>query len=364
MAASRSPKKQVARSRTNSGRGRRGSGSSATIPVETLALQRQERELRALADQFHDGDRPAFEAWMDACFGQERAEAARLHEKADELATILDEADLAYESGEFGSLSAALAAEMERAKEDDFPADMKSGASSADAMPDEMADFLFAQFMAEARGIDAASMDPAAYAKAKADFMASFEKAQAGDRVGFEKSLLKTGADDSAENVREVKAVYRRVAKRLHPDASGSWDEGEKRLWDEASRAYEALDLGGLHRIDLILTLERGEQVPASRNRELRRLRDELRDLVFDLTSELTTLRAHPAWEFGKRKKTKAFRDRIQSDLDELIHAGRTRLKRLEMEIRSILGPKRKTKTKAKARSRTWPVEEQTEIPF
>jgi len=364
MAASRSPKKRVTRPRANSGRGGRGSVSLAALSAESLALQRQERELRALANQFHESDLPAFDAWMDACFAQERQEATRLHEKADELEDILDEADLAYESGEFGSLSAALAAEMERDKGDDFPADLESDADSAAPIPDEIADFLFAQFMAEARGINAARMDPAAYAKAKADFMASFEKAQAGDRLGFEKSLLKTGADDSDENVREVKALYRRVAKRLHPDASGSWEEGEKRLWDEASKAYEALDLGGLQRIDLILTLERSEEIPASRNRELRRLHNELRDLVANLTSELTELRAHPGWEFGKRKRTKSFRERIQSDLDEAIYSGRMRIKMLEMRIRAILGPKRKAKSKPKARGRTRPAEEQTEIPF
>jgi len=380
MAASRSPKKRVTPSRPNSGRGRRGSGSSATIPAETLALRRQERELRALRNQFHESDHPAFDAWMEACFAQERQEAIQLHEKADELEDLLDEANLAYRSGEFSSLREALAAEMDRAEEEDwdFEEEMEPGASGPDgSMPEEVADFLFAQFMAGARGVDAARMDPAAYAKAKADFMATFEKAQAGDRLGFEKSLLKTGADDSEENVREVKTVYRRLAKRLHPDASGSWEESEKNLWEEASKAYEALDLRGLHQVDLILTLERGEKVPSIRQRELRCLHDELCYRISDLTLELTELRAHPGWEFGKRKKTKAFRGRIQSDLDEAIHAGRMRLKTLETEIRSIVGPKHRSKPKRKPRTkpgtgpikpkgpgRTRPVEEQTEMPF
>jgi hypothetical protein len=372
MAASRSPKKRTPQTRSTSTRRKRNAGADESLPRETLALQRQESELRTLVEQFHSGDRPAFDAWMDSCFGQERTEGTRLHDEADKLECLLDEADLACESGDYDSLREALLAEMEREKRASDPASPAPGDDDDAPMPDDVADFLFGEFMAEMRGVKADKMDPTAYAKAKADFLAGLHHAKEGDKIGFEKALMKAGADESDGNVREVKAAYRRLAKRLHPDSSGSWDEGERRLWDEASRAYQALDLGGLQRIDLMLTLERGEPVPAGQARELRRLHDKLFRTVINLGSELAELREHPGWEFGKRKKTKAFRERIQGDLDEFIHAGRERLKRLQMEIRSILGPQRKGKGKGKgtrqakapSRPRSRPADEQFEMPF
>ncbi len=363
MAASRSPKKRAPQTRPTSIRRRRNAGADESLPRETLALQRQEIELRTLVEQFHSGDKPAFDAWMDAHFGQERAEGTRLHDEAEKLEFLLDAADSAGESGEFDSMRQALLAEMEREKTASDPASLSQGDDDA-AMPDDMVDFLFNEFMADMRGVKADKMDPAAYAKAKADFLASLHHAKEGDKIGFEKALLRAGADDSDGNVREVKATYRRLAKRLHPDSSGSWDEGEKRLWDEASRAYQALDLAGLQRIDLMLTLERGEPVAAGQARELQRLYDKLVRAVMSLGSELAELREHPGWEFSKRKKTKAFRERIQGDLDEFIHAGRERLKRLQMEIRSILGPKRKGKGKAPSKPRPRSADEQFEMPF
>lgn len=46
-----------------------------------------------------------------------------------------------------------------------------------------------------------------------------------------------------------VKALYRKIARRLHPDHGGSAQGSQLELWHEAQRAYEQHDLGTLERI-------------------------------------------------------------------------------------------------------------------
>jgi curved DNA-binding protein CbpA len=162
---------------------------------------------------------------------------------------------------------------------------------------------------------------------------------------------MRIGADEADDNGREVKSLYRRLAKRLHPDQTGSWNESDQQLWEEATAAYQALDLENLRRIDLIVSLKAGEEIPSSRTKELRAHRQDLLDALAGLEAELASLRDHPGWGFAKRRINKAFREKISRDIEAMFQDGKSRLAEVEAEINRILRPRAKRKSAAKKKT-------------
>jgi hypothetical protein len=79
--------------------------------------------------------------------------------------------------------------------------------------------------------------------------------------------------DDDAAHERtqrlnqRIKELYRKIARRLHPDQAGSADPDQLKLWYEAQSAYEHHDIGELERIDAhcdLLTPETTKTAPVS----------------------------------------------------------------------------------------------------
>jgi hypothetical protein len=312
-----------------------------TFEERLLASEERQRHLHALHTHFQQTDLPAFEAWMEQEFGELRAVARELHDEADKLQRILLNAEMAWWGGHAPSMKAAVAAEWKASQSKDYAAD-------EDADEEEELETLFESFLEEVRGIEIDDMNEADYAKARADFVEGMDRAAAGDKAGFEKMLARAGADQGTDNVRAVKAIYRRLAKKLHPDQSGSWDETEKRLWDDASSAYEALNLKELKRIELQLALHRGEKIPESRREELHRWMNQLIRAISNLEKDLREMRRHPGWGFAKRRRTKRFHEKMRQDIEYVISEDRKRIEIMEREIESHL--QRRVKRKAPSR--------------
>lgn len=307
-----------------------------TLEEKALATDLRRRHLEELHRRFRGADLPAFEAWMETEFGRERAETGRLQERLNKLRQILLDAEKAWLDGETETFEEALAVEWAIADAKaaaKAKAKEKGGDHPFDEEAEEEMEELFESFMMDVRGIDVDDLDPEDYEKARADFVEGMGRAAAGDKAGFEKLMARAGADESTDNVRAVKAIYRRLAKKLHPDQSGSWDETEKQLWDDASAAYESLNLEELKRIELQLCLHRGEEIPAARKGELRAWLDRLLKAISALEKDLREMRRHPAWGFAKRRQTKAFREKIRKELEVALRLDRERVARLEEEI-------------------------------
>jgi hypothetical protein len=312
--------------------------SAQSLEEKALASHERHRQLEALHNQFQSGDLPAFETWLDTEFGKERAEAFAVEKKIDELERILLDSEDAWRSGKARSLKEAVAAQWEaaQARADTEDADKAAYKATAGLPPEEFEE-LFRSFLRQMRGIDLDAMDEASCQKARADFAEGMNRAAAGDRLGYEKLMMRTAADESANNVSQVKAIYRRLAKRLHPDQNGGWDEHEKRLWEEASFAYEALNLEDLQRIELLLCLHRREEIPATRRGELQKWMKRITEAIAALERELRELRQHPAWGFAKRRRTKAFREKIRMEIAQGLSQGRLQIAMLEREIELLL---------------------------
>lgn len=338
---------------------------------EVRDLEQSKAALVETWERFRDQDQPAFDKWIKKNLGDER----RTLEEALNEASILSEAlqgarfgmamgtyddfaeafdDLVASAREEAKAEAAFA-DSEEAEEDDLPPPPPG------EMPEEMVDELLEEYLMAARGIDAFDLSEAEYEKCRAQFKESFQHMADGNKGAFEKAMQRIGADESAGNQSAVKVAYRRLAKRLHPDAVGAeLSEAEKALWNEVMACYQALDAEGLEFLDIRLSLLRGEDIDPSQAPALRKYRDELSDQIEDLSLNVEEAVMHPAWEFSLKKKTKAFLEKMRRDLSEAIAEAEERLFVLRQAIDNVKraapgrkkAPRKKKKPKPKPMAR------------
>lgn len=113
-----------------------------------------------------------------------------------------------------------------------------------------------------------------------------------------------------------LKALYRTLAKRLHPDHSDLEEDLRERRWHELQAAYEAHDLETLRRIDAVCDME--DAGGLSIRLGLSRLREFAayhRAHVQPIRDALRQAKRHPAFDFGSADPA-ALRQEVAYDLE------------------------------------------------
>lgn len=133
----------------------------------------------------------------------------------------------------------------------------------------------------------------------------------------------------SVDDARDLRTLYRRLAKRLHPDVNPGGGETAARLWLQAGAAYRMGDLGELRALALLADRMTRPELPVG-NALIER-RDALRAAVTRLLEEVTTIQqrfpftlrdhlADPAWVAARQAELTARRDEL-ADRQRLIEA-------------------------------------------
>ncbi len=102
-----------------------------------------------------------------------------------------------------------------------------------------------------------------------------------------------------------VKALYRTLAKRLHPDHSDIEPTVRERRWHELQLAYEQRDLEGLQRIEAVCDMDSGGLSLHLGLARLRDLADYHRSHVEPIRRALRNAKRHPAFGFEKADRKK-----------------------------------------------------------
>ncbi|MGF1655897.1 MAG: hypothetical protein ACFCU3_02850 [Verrucomicrobiales bacterium] len=150
----------------------------------------------------------------------------------------------------------------------------------------------------------------------------------------------------------EVKALYRRLVRALHPDTNGSMTERERELWEATKLAYQHNDHQALESVAACVEMGVEGNRKSAAISVLRRVTQELRKSLSQLTSALNRARKHVAWNFNPESK-KLIRHRtkregqlmeeikeMEFDLDGLNHHLR------QLEKRAHASPKAKSAKK------------------
>ena len=130
-----------------------------------------------------------------------------------------------------------------------------------------------------------------------------------------------------------LKALYRAVVRRLHPDTQNEMTSQKLEWWHQAQAAYEKNDI---HQLEVILSLceieEKGTTAHTSLS-ILQRITRQLKSSVNQLKRELAKHRRNPAWNFSQRKDLDELALRIRGSLREESSALKAELQQIEQQL-------------------------------
>jgi hypothetical protein len=247
---------------------------------------------KAESERFHNEDKPLFSRWLSSNFGSLLTEIRDLQSKLFEVQNLINEVQQEYYYGRHDSIASAYRAVLHRREHPEPP----------DENP-EPEDFTQSEREAEERAAE----------EFAEEFWQRFQNGKA-NRNAPPSPLPR------AQNGR-LKELYRKLARRLHPDNGLEITPREAELWHKTQAAYEA---GQVEVLESILTLlevrDKGaKHAPVS---TLFQLTVALKKTLRTLKRQLSELRQDAAWNFSQRPDRHA----LQRVTEEMLHADRDKL--------------------------------------
>lgn len=323
---------------------------SDSIRAQALrAWQEASAELADLQNRwknFQAHDQSAFTNWYQATFATLIQDIqncrTEIYKKQALIQQVMAEAQArripfaeAYENVKSGNTWAAEKEALENEEDDAGDEALKEAATRE----------LFERHLTN-MGVDPDAMDPEDYRQLFEEFRVhlrgervSEEHSTDEEKTGFEwnppgSAQEKTEApSERSPREQRLKSIYRKLALKLHPDASGSVDPALSALWLQVQRANETSDLEALERIWNELGAPGAVDTSEETVFNLRRRVAEMFHTIRTMQKRLLKAQRDPAWGFsgaGRKKRSKKLSKKIQSDLSEELAEHQEALEALE----------------------------------
>jgi hypothetical protein len=131
----------------------------------------------------------------------------------------------------------------------------------------------------------------------------------------FGRSNPPRSSPPSQESAAQLKAVYRRLARELHPD-TGNLPEADTALWMEVQSLYQSGNLQGLLRVEMNLALQNpGMQLEAFDLSNLRETREALKQEVHERKNLWQRLSKRPEAKLGRHAHAPARLEKLQQKI-------------------------------------------------
>jgi hypothetical protein len=221
---------------------------------------------RAETERFHSQDKPLFTRWLHANFGPLITEMRELQVKLNKAQDLVNEVQQEYFFGGHASIAQAYKiVQHRRAHPDEEP----ESQSFTDADENE-------------------------------EFRREFEEAMREAEGDFQQHRNSRQSAPPSRQRGQLKQLYRKLARRLHPDNGRKLSPHEKELWHRTQTAYEAGHVDVLETILNLLDVDEKGTRNASVS-TLLRLTADLKKSLRAIKRELTSLRRDVAWNFSRR---------------------------------------------------------------
>jgi hypothetical protein len=294
-----------------------------------LDIDHELREVSEATEEFHLRAMPAYQAWIAQEFGTEMSALREMAEKIREAEMIYD---ATVEEARVRGVSPAEAYRTVLARkkkgEDLFPS--HGGSSSP-----------FSEHEDWEEGWD--EVDPETEYRAKEE---RTSKRDSSDEVNEEPSqpglfdeLTAFGEKEEAPRADRLKALYRKLAFALHPDANPAQTSRERKIWDEVQEAYRDQNLERLEMLHAWVEsgsegwLESFTHVGTLQTFVLAKLR-ELRST----RASFHRLRKEAPWKFWKardsEKKLRKLREATEEDFVHDFLLARRHLQEFEQQFK------------------------------
>ncbi len=264
-------------------------------PLQTAAwaeLRAARRRLEKATRDLHRHeqiDEPKFHAWIGTAFAELITAVRELSLQAAAKARLVDA--VRREAYASGRTPRAVWRAWQRGEHETPPAPARPGPEEPvdedDDTPDhdrsesEIFEEVFAAFCAR-NGLD--PDDP----------VAQRMRAQAARMSGID-----PGPPPAPPVDHEARAIYRRLAQRLHPDRGGEWTPRRARLWHEVQAAWQARDGDMLARLEAEWEIAADTLGPKSAVGRLLAALAELHAARRDAERKVRAYRATPEWRFS-----------------------------------------------------------------
>lgn len=264
---------------------------------------------RADLARFERDDRPAFERWMAANFGQALTELRTVEAQYAEKAALAEAIEMELIFGGSQSHHEAYQTVMKRRERvaQGFAPEPETDSAAADEDDDgdDMDRFTmgekFEEYVAEVLGVNPEQLNRREYDALFKEFKRKVSGQDAGPEPRKASPPPRAASGSAGSPAARVKELYRLLVRRLHPDTRADGDATVAEVWHEVQAAYAK---GDVERLETLLALAEVREKRFGPHTSLAQMRAVMTDLVRTLQAlrrSLSEARKVPAWNFSSR---------------------------------------------------------------
>jgi hypothetical protein len=322
-------------------------GDRRIVPVEqeslretaaaecTSAKKRLERARRQW-HHFERKDKPAFVRWRAREFGALLSKAREMEDQIRDAQALVHEVEMEMRRGFQDAHSAYQRVMFRRenpaiALEEGDAANPPEEQGVAGKLSDFEKETLFQEWVKRSLGTHPDKMDDEAYSTTFEAFKSHmFRGAPEEPRVrNVRRSVPQERAvaeeEEEAKDAR-VKALYRTLVRRLHPDLRDDSSAGVSALWHEVQEAYAASDVPHLEILLALIDIEANTMGAQTSVGQMRAILAELERAARALEKSLMEAEGEDAWDFAQCGPNEDLQLRVGRQLESEFAARSLRL--------------------------------------
>jgi hypothetical protein len=296
----------------------------------TSAKARLERARRQW-HHFERKDKPAFVRWRAREFGALLSKAREIEEQIRSAHALVHEVEMEMRRGFQDAHSAYQRVMFRRenpsiAMEDAAVEGSREEEEAAGKLSDFEKESLFQDWVKRSLGTNPDKMDDEAYSTTFEAFKSHMfrgapeePRAQNTQRPSERKPVAmereEAGAEEEEIKDARVKALYRILVRRLHPDLRDDASAGVSSLWHEVQEAYAASDVAHLEILLALVDIESNTMGAQTSVGQMRAILAEMERATRALEKSLLEAEGEDAWNFAQSGPDADLRVRVERQL-------------------------------------------------